>query len=103
MADWDWTKRTVDTAGRPCPHRLGERCPGERSGCAFWIDEVLESAGQHRTLSGCLFAFNYVMNHQVVLESVRTQASINQAATSTKRAGDALVAAVATHKALIGG
>ena len=103
MADFDWIKKTVNTEGRPCPHRLGERCPGERSGCAFWIDEVLESAGQHRTLSGCLHAFAYIMNHEVVLESVRTQAAINQAATSTKRAGDALVSAVATHRALIGG
>lgn len=103
MADWDWVKRTVDTAQRPCPQRLGEKCPGERTGCAFWIDEVLVSAGQARTLSGCLHAFSYVMHHESVLEAVRTQGAINEAATSVSRAGSMLSTAVVQHAALAAG
>lgn len=100
MADFEWVRRTVDTSGRPCPHRLAEKCPGERSGCAFWIDEVLVSAGQSRTLQGCLHAFSYVMHHESVLEAVRTQGAINEAATSVSRAGSMLSTAVVQHAAL---
>lgn len=79
MAGINWIKKTVTTVGRPCPMRLGERCPGERSGCAFWISEECSSGTERETIEGCLFAFQYVMGHEHVVEMTRTQATLQQA------------------------
>jgi len=86
MPDLEWVKKTVDTARRPCPLRLAERCPGERSGCAFWIVEQLVSGAQHAIVEGCMFAFQYVQSHEILLENVRTQATLQQAGETVNRA-----------------
>lgn len=86
LANLDRLKRLVETAGRPCPMRLGDRCPGERSGCAFWITETIESGAQHEIVEGCMFMFQYLMGHEQVLESVRTQATLQQAGETVRKA-----------------
>jgi len=82
MADKFWIARIVNTEGCECPLRA-RMCPGQRKGkhgCAFWVDEVVRNdTGLSEPLSGCLFAFQYVMGHEIVLESVRSQATVQQA------------------------
>lgn len=79
MASLNWIKKIVTTTGRPCPMRLGAKCPGERSGCAFWIAEECASGAERDTVEGCLFAFQYVMGHENLVEMTRTQATLQQA------------------------
>lgn len=104
MADINWMKRTVNTAGRPCPLLFADKCPGTAAGCAFWLDEHVRNAtGDSEPMAGCLFVWQYVIAHETVLESVRTQASLNQTATTVREAGHAIVATVmASRRALAG-
>ena len=78
----------VETAGRPCP-LMRMKCPGSRQKCAFWIDEVLKNTanGADDLVSGCLVAFQYVIGHEIVLESVRAQAGMDKAATAAVESG----------------
>ena len=86
MASLDRLRTLVNTAQRPCPKWLGEKCPGERSGCVFWIIEDVESGPQHVIVEGCMFMFQYVMANESVLESIRTQATLQQAGETVRRA-----------------
>lgn len=97
----DWIRRTVDTSGRPCPLRLAERCPGERSGCAFWVTQTLESGAQRELVEGCLFTFQFVQMNALTLESVRTQAGIDKAANTVRQAGAGLLAVVTERRLAI--
>ena len=84
MAAKDWIERTVDTTGRPCPLRQIP-CPGTRKECAFWLDEILAQGATTALQGGCAVLYQYTLLHEVVLESVRTQASINTATTEIQR------------------
>ena len=88
MADLKWIQRVVDTAGRPCP-LMKMKCPGTRQKCAFWVDEVLKNAatGADDLQSGCLMAWQYVIGHEIMLESVRTQAGMDKVATAAVESG----------------
>lgn len=99
----DWIRQTVNTAGRPCPLRLAERCPGERSGCAFWVTQTLESGAQRELVEGCMFTFQFVQLNALTLESVRTQAGIDKAAETMRKAGAGLLAAVTERRLAIEG
>ena len=104
MASREWVAKTVDTKGRPCPYRLAEPCPGSREGCAFWLDEILQQAGaEGRTAElqgGCGVLYQYVAIHEALLEQVRTQAAISQAAEEVFKAGQAMAAMVTPIKLL---
>lgn len=95
MANLEAVKRTVNTANRPCPLRLAERCPGERSGCAFWLAETFTSEGRTEVVEGCMFAFQYVMSHEIALESVRMQASLDKTSTTMRDTGKGLMTVIA--------
>lgn len=102
MANLDWIKRTVNTAGRPCPIRLSDKCPGERAGCAFWIAENVESGAQHDIVEGCLIAWQYVVANAQMVESIRTQATVQQAGDTIRRAFMTPFEALQRHPALRG-
>jgi hypothetical protein len=86
MANLDWLTETVNTKGRPCP-MMKKKCPGSRERCAFWLEFSVQNASGESTIRrGCLFAWQYVMANEVVVETVRTQATVDKAATELRGA-----------------
>jgi hypothetical protein len=93
MATLDWIAKTVDTAGRPCPVRLAEACPGNRQQCAWWLDEVLEkgaTGAETAVQGGCGLLWLYAIQHEVRSEAIRTQAGLDKTATEVRQAGQAV-------------
>ncbi len=81
MADRGWIKRVVNTAGRKCPI-LGAKCPGTQRGCAFWVQEVLQDGrGSADVQGGCLFSWQYILQHETMVETQRGQAGVDKMAT----------------------
>lgn len=102
--DLEWLTKTVDTSKRPCP-LIRKKCPGTRSGCAFWLEFSVQNAtGSSVIRSGCLFAWQYVMANENVVETVRTQATFDKTATElrgvTVAARGAFEAALVRSRAL---
>ena len=86
MADLEWLTNTVNTKGRPCPLQHVP-CPGTHDGCAFWLEFSVHNAKQESAIRrGCLYAWQYVMANEVVVETVRTQATLDKAATELRAA-----------------
>lgn len=84
MADLEWLTETINTKGRPCPI-LKEPCQGSREHCAFWLEfAVQNSQGGSAIRRGCLYAWHYVMANEAVVEAVRTQATLDKAATEMR-------------------
>ena len=89
MADLEWLTETVNTKGRPCPV-MKKKCPGTRDGCAFWLEFSVQNAENASTIRrGCLYAWQYVMANEAVAETVRTQATLDKAATELRAATEA--------------
>lgn len=84
MANRDWIARIVNTESRLCP-LLDRRCLTHQ--CAFWITETLRDGADVEVQAGCLLAFQYVMGHEIVLESMRAQATADKMATQVRDAG----------------
>lgn len=89
MANLDWLTETVNTKGRPCPV-MRKKCPGTHEGCAFWLEfSVQNSANGSAIRRGCLYAWQYVMANETVSETIRTQATLDKAATELRAATEA--------------
>ena len=86
MSNREWLRRTVETKGRPCPLRLGDPCPGTRDGCAFWLDEVISFGPETDLQAGCLITFQYVQQHNSVLEATRQNAGLDKVVNTIARA-----------------
>ena len=98
MANRDWIKRIVNTEGRMCP-LLDRTCITHQ--CAFWITETLRDGADVDMQAGCLLGFQYVMGHEIVVESVRAQATADKMALQVRDAGltvaKALIVAGGNH------
>lgn len=104
MGNRAWLAKVVDTSGRPCPLRDGIPCPGTRKECAFWLDEVIQHVGtdgtQHELQGGCVVLYQYMLSHEIVLESVRAQAAMNVAAGEVQKAGQVWAGLIAPMRAI---
>ena len=81
MASREWLEKTVNTKGRPCPLRLADPCPGTTEGCAFWLEEIIQNSDNDVAVqSGCAFMFQYVQQHNTVLESMRVGTGLDKVA-----------------------
>jgi hypothetical protein len=87
MSARTWIEKTVDTTGRPCPYRDGIPCPGTRKECAFWLDEIIGDGAKTELQGGCAVLYQYTLLHEVVQESVRTQAAMNTATSEIHKSG----------------
>lgn len=64
------------TAGRPCPLRLAEKCPGHHEGCAFWRFQHVEMGGQQSVIGNCTLVLAMEAGARGVGEQIGTQAVI---------------------------
>lgn len=110
----DWINRTVNTRGMRCPYAK-RVCPGTREGkggCALWITETLANdEGSQDIQSGCMIAFQYVLQNSQQVEAIRLNKGMDKVANVTgsgsnrlsldMRAVSVLVAQAIRHQDLL--
>lgn len=89
--DREWVQRAVNTAGKPCPLRLADPCPGDSKKCAFWLQLILTNGvGETSLMEGCAYIWQIPMLHESVVESRRAQKAANESANLFARAATAV-------------